>query len=164
MNMKLVTQRRIAAGVMKCGEHRVWFDPQRLEEIKQAITRNDISHLINDFAIQKRPSHGISHSRFRKRLMQKRKGRQRGMGSRKGKKGARLSRKKEWTSRMRIQRAFLRHLRNTKIISPTLYHILYKKSKGGFFRSKRHIQYYLEEHKAITHETEKKTRPSSKKA
>ena len=162
--MKLTSQRRIAAHVMKCGEGRIWFDQNRLDEIKQAITKADIHHLIHDHAIQKRPQVSISHGRFRKRLIQKRKGRQRGMGSRKGKKTARLNPKLEWAHRIRIQRAFLKMLRDKGIIIPATYHLLYKKAKGGFFRSKRHIKLYLEEHKLGHHETQKKTRSLQKKA
>ena len=162
--MKLTTQRRLAATAMKCGETRVWFDNKRLEEIKQAITRTDIRHLIDDRAIQKRPEVAISHGRFRHVLKQKRKGRRQGPGSRKGKKYARLSQKQAWMDRIRIQRKLLKILRDKKYITTQVYHMLYKKVKGGFFRSKRHIKLYLEEHKLGQHEAEKKTGPSQKKA
>jgi ribosomal protein L19E len=36
-------------------------------------------------------------------------------------------------------------LKEKKIIDDKLYRELYLKSKGGFFRSKRHIKIYLEE-------------------
>ena len=161
--MKLTSQRRIAAQTLKCGQGRIWFDQNRLEEIKQAITKADIKHLIQDHAVQKRPEVGVSHGRFRKRMIQRRKGRQHGMGTRKGKKSARLSPKKDWTRRIRTQRSFLKLLRDKNLVTRTVYHMLYKKAKGGFFRSKRHIKLYLEEHKLINHETQKKTRSSEKK-
>ena len=163
--MKLSTQKRIAAAAMKCGEGRVWFDSNRLAEIKQAITKTDIRHLIHDRAIQKRPEVGVSHGRFRKNLIQKRKGRQRGLGARKGKKTARLPQKIAWMFRIRVQREFLKMLRDKKHITPSLYHMLYKKAKGGFFRSVRHIKLYMEEHKQVAeHETKKKIRSPEKKA
>lgn len=163
--MKLTTQRRLAAAAMKCGEGRVWFDNNRLPEIKQAITKTDIRHLIHDRAIQKRPEVGVSHGRFRKNLIQKRKGRQRGLGSRKGKKTARLPQKVAWMQKIRVQREFLKMLRDKKKIMPTLYHMLYKKAKGGFFRSVRHIKLYLEEHQHVAeNETKKKIRAPEKKA
>ena len=83
--------------------------------------------------------------RARKRLMQRRKGRQSGPGSRKGSRGARLSKKRGWINKIRIQREFLRELKVKKIIDEKLYRDFYLKSKGGFFRSKRHIKLYLEE-------------------
>lgn len=162
--MRLTSQRRIAAQVMKCGQGRVWLDQNRLPEIKQAITKGDIRHLINDHAIQKRPIVSISHGRLRKHLIQKRKGRQKGMGSRKGKKTARLNQKEDWTHRIRTQRAFLKVLRDNELVKKDIYHMLYKKAKGGFFRSKRHIKLYLEENKLIHHENQKKARPSQKTA
>ena len=162
--MQITSQRRLAAQLLKCGEGRVWLDQKRLEEIKQAITRSDIRHLINEFAIQKRPEQGVSHSRFRERLIQKRKGRRQGLGTRKGKRTARLTDKDAWINRIRVQRKFLRELRDKKLITSTVYHLLYRKSKGGFFRSKRHIKLYIDEHTLIQNETKKKTRPSAKKA
>jgi large subunit ribosomal protein L19e len=156
--MRLTSQRRTAAQLMKCGQTRVWFDQSRLDEIKQAITKADIRHLIKDRSIQKRPETGISQGRHKKHLKQKRKGRRQGKGSRKGKKTARLPRKQEWMHKVRLQRDFIKTLRDKKRIKPSTYHMLYKKSKGGFFRSKRHIKLYMEEHKLIEHETKKKTR------
>ena len=40
--MNLETQKRIAADILKIGETRVFFDPARLKEIEEAITRGDI--------------------------------------------------------------------------------------------------------------------------
>lgn len=162
--MKLTSQRRIAAQVLKCGEGRIWFDRERLPDIKQAITKADIRHLIGERAIQKKPKRAISHGRLRKHLLQRRKGRRQGQGSRKGKRTARLPKKKEWMVRIRGQRAFIRELRDKAIIAPHIYHLLYKKAKGGFFRSKRHIKLYMEEHKVANHEAKKKTRVAEKKA
>ena len=81
----------------------------------------------------------------RKTALQKRKGKRKGAGSKKGKKTARLSKKDAWTGRIRIQRRFLKELRDKGIITKNDYHSLYLKSKGGFFRSKRHIKLYIEE-------------------
>ena len=35
--MNLKNQRRIAASLLKCGENRVWIDPNRLEDASDAI-------------------------------------------------------------------------------------------------------------------------------
>lgn len=158
--MRLTTQRRIAAALLKCGVHRVWFDKNRLLEIKESITKADIRKLINDLAIQKRPENAISGFRRRKRLIQLRKGRQAGPGSRKGKKTARLTPKKAWMLKVRIQRKFLRELRDKKIITPGTYKTLYRRSKGGFFRSRRHVKLYIEEHNLVHHEKKTSTKAS----
>ena len=143
--MKLKLQKRLAADILKCSEKRIWFDPTRLEDIKEAITKIDVRSLINDRAIKEKPVKGVSRVRARKIALQKRKGKRKGAGSKKGKKTARLSKKAAWIRKIRIQREFLKELRDKGLVSKSDYHSLYQKSKGGFFRSKRHIKLYLEE-------------------
>tara|TARA_Y100000310_G_scaffold138289_2_gene137231 strand:+ start:34219 stop:34716 length:498 start_codon:yes stop_codon:yes gene_type:complete len=161
--MNVGGRKRIAAQLLKCGENRVWFDPKRLSEVKEAITKSDIRALIRDLAVQKKPELGSSRVRARKRLMQKRKGRQQGAGSRKGKRTARLPRKRAWINRIRPQRDVLKKLNDSGLISPATYRLLYKKAKGGFFRSRRHIKLYLEEHKLIKQNEKKTKKPSVQK-
>ena len=143
--MQLKSQRRIAAQLLKVGENRVWFDEDRLKEVKEAITKLDIKKLIKDLAIQAKPKKGISGFRRRKKYLQKRKGRQQGKGSRKGTLNARYPSKKRWMDKVRVQRSLLKNLRDKEIIDPKTYRKVYLRSKGGFFRSKRHILLYLEE-------------------
>ncbi len=161
--MKLTTQRRIAADLLKCGLHRIWFDPARLTDIKEAITKHDVRSLITNDVIRKRPEVSISGFRRRKQLIQYAKGRSRGIGSRKGKKGARSDGKRDWMNRVRNQRRFLKLLHTKKIITPGQYTMLYAKSKGGFFRSRRHVQLYIEEHRLAHHEQPKEIHPTTKK-
>ena len=142
---KLKLQKRLAADVLRCSEKRVWFDEDRLEDIKEAIAKLDIKGLVNDKAIKKKPVKSVSRVRARKTTLQRRKGRRKGKGSKKGKQTARLPKKKAWINKIRLQRRFLKEIRNKGIISKAGYHSLYLKSKGGFFRSKRHIKLYIEE-------------------
>ena len=141
----LDVQRRLAAQVMKCGEHRVRFDPESLEDIKEAITKSDIRHLVNNNTITKRRLLNTSKFWARKHRLQKSKGKQKGMGSRKGKKTARLPPKRVWINKIRLQRNFIKSLRDSKTVNSTEYHELYMKSKGGFFRSLRHLKLYTQE-------------------
>ena len=143
--MKLRIQRRLAAEILKCSEKRILFDSSRLDELKEAITKMDIRGLIGIKVITRKPVKGISKVRARKRKKQRKKGRQKGFGSKKGKKTARLTKKKAWANRVRIQRDFIKKLRNKKVISKKDYQNIYMKIKGGFFRSKRHIKLYLKE-------------------
>lgn len=143
--MKLNNQKRLAAGALKCSAKRIRFDPDSLEDIEEAITKADIRGLIKDKAIIKLHAKGVSRGRARKRLEQKRKGRQRGPGSRKGARAARLPRKKEWMGKIRAQRDLLNTLRENGVVDKKIYRELYLRSKGGFFRSRRHIKLYLEE-------------------
>ncbi|MDP6641870.1 MAG: 50S ribosomal protein L19e [Candidatus Nanoarchaeia archaeon] len=141
--MNLSTQKRLSSEILKVGKDRVYFDQTRLEDIKEALTKEDIRGLIKDRVIQKKPQTGVSKSRFRKKLVQKRKGRKQGQGTRKGKRTARLSRKSNWMIHVRAQRNLIKELKNKKVIDSTKYRELYNKVKGGFFRSKRHIKLYL---------------------
>lgn len=147
--MKLNTQKRIAAYALGCSRKRVIFDESRLSDIKEAITKVDIRSLVNEGAIKEKPVKGTSRVKARKRAIQRSKGRQRGFGKRKGKKTSRLSRKRAWIGRIRIQRGFIKILKEKKIITTDVYRQLYLKTKGGFFRSKRHIKIYLDEHKLV---------------
>lgn len=141
----LDVQRRLAAQLMNCGENRVRFDPNSLEEIKEAITKADIRGLIGKGIISKKRL--LSTSRFwaRKRKRQKGLGKQKGHGSRKGKKTARTEPKRTWINKVRLQRYYLKRLRDSKTLLPGHYHELYMKSKGGFFRSLRHLKLYIGE-------------------
>ncbi len=143
--MNLATKRRIAADVLKVGKDRVYFDPDRLPDIKEAITKADIRKLINEYAIQVKPVVSNSRSRIRKNKEQKKKGRRKGQGSRKGKMTARLSKKERWMAKIRPQRVFLKELKKKDLLDTSTYREVYKKAKSGFFRSVRHIKLYLVE-------------------
>ncbi len=144
--MKLTTQKRLAAQVLKCSAKRIRFDEERLEDISEAITKQDIRVLIKEKAITKEQETGISRVRANKRRVQRRKGRQQGTGTRKGTRNARAPRKDTWMLRIRAQRQHLRDLRENRTISDESFRDLYAKAKGGFFRSRRHINLYIEEH------------------
>ncbi len=144
--MKLNTQKRLAAAVMNCSEKRVLFDQDAVESISEAITKEDIRQLVNEGVITKKPVRGISRVRANKILVQKRKGRRKGAGSHKGKRTARLPAKEAWMNKIRAQRGLLSTLRSEEAISQKDYRDLYNKAKGGFFRSKRHINLYIDEH------------------
>lgn len=141
----LDVQRRLAADILKCGRNRIKFDPEKTEEIKEAITKSDIRALIGNGAITKRRTLNTSRFWARKIKGQKRFGRQKGPGSRKGRKTARLNPKRRWINNIRLQRKFIKLMRDKNTITSTAYHELYSKSKGGFFRSLRHLKMYTQE-------------------
>jgi len=142
--MDLRLQRRLAAEVLDCGENRVWMDPSALDEIAAAATKDDIRRLIEEGLIKRKPVKGISRARINYKRMQKRKGRRRGHGSRKGKKGARMPSKRIWILRIRALRRRLKYLRDAEIIDRRTYRLLYRRAKGGEFRSVAHLNAYLE--------------------
>ena len=145
MGLKLTLQRRLAAELLKCGIHRVKLDPEKLEEISEAITREDIRRLIKDGAIWKEQEKGISRARVRAR---KRK-RSRGPGSKEGGKYSRLSRKEQWMIRVRAQRRRLKELRDRGLITRTTYRKVYMMVKAGAFKSVASMMEYLTQNNLI---------------
>ncbi len=141
--MNLSNQRRMAAEVLKCGEQRIWIDPNRMEDVADAITREDVKAVIRAGLIRKLPVKGQSRGRVRYRAQQKKKGRRRGQGSRKGASGARSPRKRRWIRTIRPLRAVLRELRDEGRLDPALYRKLYLRTKGGMYRSKAHLMQHL---------------------
>ena len=141
--MKL--QKNLAAKVMKVSRSRVKISSENKDAIKEAITKYDIRKLIRDKAIRILPLRGNSKVRARQRKLQKRKGRRRGLGVRKGKASARQNPKRLWINKIRAQRKLLSELKSKKLIENKDYHILYRKAKGGFFRSVKHIKMYVKE-------------------
>jgi len=143
--MSLKAQKRMAAEVLKCGENRVYFDPYLIDEIKMAITREDIRNLVKEGIIIKKYKKGNSKNRKNQLHERKKKGRARGLGKRKGKKGARYPKKKKWMNRIRPQRRELKKLRDRKLITTATYRKLYKNAKGGMFASVAQMNRYIKE-------------------
>lgn len=143
--MKLGFQKKLASKVLKCSSKRVKFDETRKEDIKNAITKQDVRSLVADGAIAETPAKSNSRARARKRQVQKRKGLQKGAGKRGGKATARSPRKEAWVKKIRVQRAFLKELKDKSTIDGPSYRTLYLKAKGGFFRSRKHLIIYMTE-------------------
>jgi len=139
----LRNQRRMAAAVLKCGENRVWMDPDRADEVAEAVTRGDIRDLVNGGAIKSKQVQGISSGRKKFKQKQKEKGRRKGHGSRKGVKYARLPKKERWINTIRPIRIYLRQLRDDKLIDQSVYRKYYRRATGGEFRNKHHLKTHL---------------------
>lgn len=143
--MKLSTQKRLAAEVMKIGKSRVWIDPEFEDEVSLAITRDDIRRLIDEGAIQKKRTAGVSRGRARHILQQKKKGRRQGPGRKSGPSTATLSGKERWMRKIRPMRKELRKMRDDGKITPKVYRELYLKAKGNAFRNTAHLKTYISE-------------------
>ena len=155
--------KKILAGkLLKISPYKVVFDIEALDDIKKAITRSDMRGLIAIGKVSSKNVNQKSRGRARKLALQKRKGRRSGRGSRKGAKFASVSRKELWMAKIRTQRKFLKELRSKALLTPSNYRNLYSKSKGGYFRNKRHIKLYLTEQKLFEEKSNKVTSPSVK--
>ena len=89
----------------------VWLDPNEINEIANANSRQNIRKLIKDGLVIKKPVAVHSRSRVRKNDEARRKGRHTGFGKRKGTKDARTSQKTMWIMRMRVLRRLLKRYR-----------------------------------------------------
>ncbi|MEM0138407.1 MAG: 50S ribosomal protein L19e [Thermoplasmatales archaeon] len=132
----LLGQKRMAAEIMKVGMSRVWMDTKSIEEISEAVTKDDVRRLIKRKVIQRKQKKGNSRGRIRATNAQRKKGRRKGQGSRKGTRNAREPRKKRWVKTVRGMRTALRELRDSGKISKEDYRSYYRRIKGGIFRSK----------------------------
>jgi len=139
----LANQKRLAAALLKVGVTRVWMDPERLEDIATAITREDIRGLISEGVVKRRAVIGISRGRARARDIKRAKGHLKGHGSRRGAAGARDPKKNRWMRKIRAQRKVLKEMRDEKTIDAHNYRILYRKAKGGEFRNIAHLKSYI---------------------
>lgn len=141
------SQRRLASEILKIGENRVWVDPERIEDVEMAITREEIRRLINEGAIKAKPKKGVSRSRARLLHKKRRTGRRRGPGSKGGKKTATVMPKDEWMKKVRPLRRRLKELRKHRAITRDIYRKLYGMIKGGVFEDLSHLEQYIEVNK-----------------
>jgi len=140
----VASQKRIVASILKCGVNRVWFDPSRISDIENAISREDLRGLITDGAIKARQKKGVSRGRARARIAQRAYGHRKGAGKRKGAQGARNPSKTAWVQKIRAIRKVLVELRDAGTIDPHFYRTLYRKAAGGQFRSVAHMKAQME--------------------
>jgi large subunit ribosomal protein L19e len=142
--MSLVSQKRLAAEILKVGTTRVWIDPEDIDRVSSAITRNEIRKLMHEGSIRKLPETAISRGRKRTHRQELLAGRHKGPGS---KKGNVAGSKRRWVIRIRSIRRRLRALRDKRLITTPTYRHLSLMAKGGTFRSAAHLDEYVETHK-----------------
>jgi len=130
MNIKSI--KRIAARILEVGENKVLLNPFRLDEIKEAITNQDIITLIKDNAISTRTEIGRKKRKIKKR--------KRGTGKIKKKI---KRRKKTYIKKIRKLRGFIRLLKENLIITSKEANKLRLLSKSGQFKSQRHLKEHI---------------------
>jgi large subunit ribosomal protein L19e len=134
-------QRRLAAEVLGGGLNRVWIDPEEIDRVQSAITREEIKKLIQEGRIRLMPKTGISRGRIRARSRRRKKA-----GSRKG---GQKPGKEAWVLKIRAIRRHLRWLRDKRQLESGNYKTLLSMAKGGAFRSGSHVDEYVKAHEML---------------
>ena len=139
MVVNIAKKRELAARILNVGVNRVRFEPDRLEDIADSITRENIRSLVKSGAIWTVQPIGRSRGRaVRKRSVWKVHGK--GPGSKKGKKTARVGKKEVYVANTRSMRYHLKVSKERKDLSNDTYWDLYKKVNGGQVRSLAHLR------------------------
>ena len=142
----LSSQRRLAAQILKVGQNRVWIDPERMDDVEGAITREEVKKLVHERVIKSLPEKGVSRARAKTIRGKKRKGRRKGPGSHGGSGHAKISKKEAWMIKIRSLRKRLRELKASRVIAETTYSQLYRMAGSGRFGSVADLERYLKGH------------------
>ena len=133
--MNLKKKKALAAKVLGVGKGRIIFVEPRLNEIKEAITKEDIRSLKADGAIMIREIRG-------RKLRQNKKKIRKSPGN--IKKNAKDS-KREYMLITRKLRKYMYELRNKNLLTRDNVADLRKKIKNRYFKSKSQLKDYLKE-------------------
>jgi large subunit ribosomal protein L19e len=146
MVVNIKKKRELVARILGVGSNRIRFEPDRLEDVGDSITRENIRSLVNSGAIWTVQRKGTSRGRsVAKKSVWKIHGK--GPGSKKGKKTARVGKKAVYVVRVRSMRYHLKVLKDRKDINNEAYWNLYKKVNGGQVRSLAHLRDLVKETK-----------------
>lgn len=147
--MSMKTVKRLASRILNIGINKIWISPMDTEKVENALTTDDVRALTEEGIVTKKLKKGVSRARARKKHIQKKKGRRRGTGSIKGGVKARAKPKTLWMARVRSQRKILTGLYKEKQIGSLDRRKVYYMIKGGYFKSKKALNNYLEQNKML---------------
>ncbi len=142
--VNLKAKKRLAARVTGVGVHRIRFDTDHLDDIADAITRENIRSLITANTIKIKSFTGTSRGRAQDKKDQKNK-RGTTQGSKQGRKGARVGKKEVYVAKVRSLRRLLKIAKDRKDLTNPEFWALYKKVGGNTVRNKAHLRLLIEE-------------------
>jgi large subunit ribosomal protein L19e len=142
--VNLKAKKRLAARVTGVGVHRIKFDTDHLDDVADAITRENIRSLITANTITIKPYTGTSKGRAQTKKAQKNK-RGTTQGSKQGRKGARVGKKEVYVAKVRSLRRLLKIAKDRKDLTNPEFWALYKKVGGNTVRNKAHLRLLMDE-------------------
>jgi large subunit ribosomal protein L19e len=142
--VNLRAKKRLASRVTGVGIHRIKFDTDHLDDIADAITRQNIRSLITANTIKIKPFTGTSRGRAQEKKDQRNK-RGTTQGKKQGTKGARVGKKAVYVAHVRALRRLLKIAKDRKDLTNPEFWTLYKKVGGNTVRNKAHLRLLMEE-------------------
>ena len=147
MPVNIKKKRELVARLLGVGAYRVPFEPDKLDDIADSITREDIRSLVKKGTIWTVKVKGTSRGRAKAtRSVRKKSGL--GSGSKKGRKTARMGKKSAYVTKVRSLRYHLKVLKDRNDINRPTYWSVYKKINGGQVRSVSHLRDIVKQAKA----------------
>ena len=144
MVVNLKAKKRLVSRVTGVGVHRVKFDSDHLDDVADAITRENIRSLITANTIKIKPIGGTSKGRAHTKKAQKNK-RGTKQGSKQGRKGARVGKKEIYVAKVRSLRRLLKIAKDRGDLTNPEFWSIYKKVGGNTVRNKAHLRLLMEE-------------------
>ena len=144
MPVNLKSKKRLVSRITGVGIKRIHFDSEHLDDITDAITRDDIRSLMTANTIKIKSLKGASRGRAKTKRIQKSK-RGTKQGSKKGTRGARVGKKEVYVKRVRSLRHILKVAKDRKDITNKEFWSLYKKVGGNTVRNKAHLLTMIKE-------------------
>ncbi|MGI0008022.1 MAG: 50S ribosomal protein L19e [Nitrosopumilaceae archaeon] len=150
MVVNLKTKRQLVSRILGVGANRVRFDSDHLNDVADAITRDNIRSLVTAKIIEIKSIKGTSRGRahFKKHQRRRRGTKQ---GSKKGRKGARIGKKEVYVKRIRAMRHQIKVSKSRKEITNKDYWNLYKQVGGNQVRNLAHLRSLIEEIRSKKH-------------
>lgn len=147
MPINLSTKKRLVARVTGVGVGRIKFSPDHLDDVADAITRQQIRSLVTANTITIKPVKGTSRGRAQHKKDQRSK-RGAKQGSKRGRKGARVGKKEIHMTKVRALRYILKVAKDRQEITNAEFWTLYKKIGGNTVRNKAHLRSLMDEVRA----------------
>ena len=144
MPVNLRAKKRLVSRIVGVGINRVRFDNDHLDDVADAITRDDIRSLITANTITIKSFTGTSRGRAKiKKIQASKRGTK--SGSKKGTKGARKGKKTVYVKKVRALRYILKISKDRKEITNESFKAIYKKIGGNTIRNKAHLRTVIAE-------------------